>query len=132
MRASLPDTNAIVRYLVRDDAALFDQADAYFSKVKSGGIKIIILESVLAECVFVLVHIYKVPRQMIADSLANLLHYRGVVNHDRDIFIESLKLFASGNLAIVDCLLIVRAKGAGSDVFSFDRALVKKLTKERI
>mgnify|MGYP003460809095 CR=1 FL=1 len=45
---SLPDTNTVVRYLVKDDFALYTKAKGFFDKVKNGSEKAVILESVIA------------------------------------------------------------------------------------
>ena len=67
MERSLVDTNVILRYLLQDDAALFKKASAILEKVKTGEQKVIILESVLTECVYVLLKVYKIGRPAIAD-----------------------------------------------------------------
>ncbi len=41
---SLPDTNIIVRYLVKDDTDLYTKAKYFFDKVKNGTTKAVILE----------------------------------------------------------------------------------------
>lgn len=120
---SLPDTNAVVRYLVQDDEALSDRAGAYFARVKSGEETAVILESVLAECVYVLTKIYKVPKERVAASLKDLLRYRGVANADREALIEALTVFAERSLDIVDCLLYAKSREMRASLFSFDAAL---------
>ena len=55
---SLPDTNTIVRYLVADDAALHAKAKDFFDKVKHGSVKAVILESVIVECIYLMIKIY--------------------------------------------------------------------------
>ena len=77
---SLPDTNTIVRYLVADNPALHEKAKEFFDKVKHGGVKAVILESVIAECMYVLTKIYQVPRDRAAGSLIDLLRYKGIAN----------------------------------------------------
>ncbi|MEW5744709.1 MAG: PIN domain-containing protein [Nitrospirota bacterium] len=122
---SLPDTNAIVRYLVRDDLPLFERAKSYFDKVKNGSAKAIILESVVAECIYVLTKIYKVPRERAAASLMDILHYKGIANNDQKELISALALFSEQALDIVDCILSAKAKTAGARLFSFDQELNK-------
>lgn len=79
---SLPDTNTIVRYLVSNDPALYAKAREFFDKVKNGGAKAVILESVIAECVYVLTKIYQSPRERAAGSLIDILRYKGIANND--------------------------------------------------
>ncbi|MBF0505758.1 MAG: PIN domain-containing protein [Nitrospirae bacterium] len=122
---SLPDTNAIVRYLVRDDIALYERARDYFDKVKNGTTKTIILESVVAECIYVLTKIYKVPRNKAAGGLIDILHYKGVANDDRTDLIGALAIFAEQDIDIVDCILSVKSDSFDAHLFSFDQELNK-------
>ena len=121
----LPDTNVVVRYLVKDDIELYKQAKTFFDKVKTGEESALILESVVAECVYVLTKIYKVPKEKTADSLKNLLRYRGIINEDRADLIKALTTFAERSMDIVDCILYVKAKDLETSLFSFDEDLNK-------
>ena len=122
---SLPDTNTIVRYLVADDAALHAKAKDFFDKVKQGDVKAVILESVIAECIYVLTKIYKVPRDRAAGSLIDLMHYKGIANGDQQELIRALTLFSERGLDIVDCILCAKAAAAGDNLFTFDADLQK-------
>ena len=122
---SLPDTNAIVRYLVADDPALHEKAKEFFDGVRNGGAKAVILESVIAECIYVLTKIYKVPRDKDAGSLIDLLHYAGIANDDRQELIRALSLFSERGLDIVDCILFAKASAAGDHLLTFDADLNK-------
>jgi len=121
----LPDTNVVIRYLVKDDIELYEQAKTFFDKVKTGEESALILESVVAECVYVLTKIYKVPKEKTADSLKNLLRYRGIINEDRADLIKALTTFAERSLDIVDCILYAKAKDTDASLFSFDEDLNK-------
>lgn len=120
---SLPDTNTIVRYLVKDDLALYAKAKDFFDKVKNGSEKAVILESVIAECIYVLTKIYKVPKDKTSNSLINILHYKGIANDDQKELIRALTLFWEKGLDIVDCILCAKAVGGGNKLFSFDEEL---------
>jgi predicted nucleic acid-binding protein len=50
----IPDTNAILRYLLKDHELHYKKAHEFFESVKSGNTKIIMFEGVIAECVYVL------------------------------------------------------------------------------
>ncbi len=121
----LPDTNVITRYFIRDDEALYERAKAFFDDVRDGVKKTVVLESVVAECVYVLTKIYKVPREAAAESLVILLRYKGIVNDDKGHLINALTLFAKGRMDIVDCILCVKSTGDGSALMSFDGQLNK-------
>ena len=122
---SLPDTNTIVRYLVKDDFALYTKAKGFFDKVKNGSEKAVILESVIAECVYVLTKIYQVPNDKASNSLIDILHYKGIANDDQKELIRALTLFSERNIDIVDCILCAKAVGSGDNLFSFDEELNK-------
>ncbi len=127
---SLPDTNTIVRYLVADEPAQHAKAKEFFDRVKSGSVKTVIIESVIAECIYVLTKIYKVPRGRAASSLIDILHYKGIANGDQQDLIRALSLFSEQGLDIVDCILCAKV-AAGNNLFTFDaelNKLVKRIT----
>lgn len=122
---NLPDTNILLRYLTRDDEPLFARAKEFFDKVREGSTRAVILESVIAECIYVLTKIYKVPKSKAAESLIDILHYKGIANLDQKELIRALVLFSERNSDIVDCILCVKAAGPESVLFSFDIDLNK-------
>jgi len=122
---NLPDTNTIIRYLIKDDVNQYPVAEAFFTKVLTGEEKALILESVLVESVYILMKIYKVPKEEISVSLIELLHYKGIQNRDRNELIAALNLFSEKNLDIVDCILCARAKKSDYELFTFDKDLKK-------
>ena len=95
---TLPDTNVVLRYLLRDNPEQCEQAERYFESVRTGGKKALLLESVLVECIYVLTKFYKVPKKEAADSLSALLRYKGFVNSDKEALLAALTLFAAEQL----------------------------------
>ncbi len=122
---NLPDTNVLIRYLTKDNEVLYFRAKEFFDKVKDGTTRAVILESVIAECIYVLTKIYKVPGKEAADSLIALLHYKGIENPDREELICALTLFSERRIDIVDCILCVKASGPEASLFTFDEELNK-------
>ena len=122
---SLPDTNTIVRYLIADEPAMHAKAKELFDKIKNGAGKAIILESVIAECIYVLTKIYKVPRDRAAGSLIDILHYKGIANDDQRELIRALSLFSEQSLDIVDCILCAKAVATCDYLFTIDADLNK-------
>ena len=123
--AKLTDTNVILRYLLEDNRLLYEKARELFEKVRSGDEKILILESVLVECVYVLLKFYKVPKDEITAKLRGILHYKGVLNKDKEDLLEALNIFALKNLDIVDCVLCVKAGNNNMRLVTFDKDLKK-------
>jgi predicted nucleic-acid-binding protein len=122
---SLPDTNTIIRYLVRDNFALYTKAKVFFDKVKTGSEKAVILESVVAECIYVLTKIYRVPKDKASESLIDILHYKGIAHDDRKELIRALTYFSERGIDIVDCILLAKTAGSDDKLFSFDEELNK-------
>lgn len=120
---SLPDTNVILRYLLRDDPDQFSRAETFFEKVREGRERIILLEGVLVECLYVLTNHYRVAREEAAQALVGLLHYKGVANQDKAALAEGLRSFAENTLDPVDCFLLARARSGKLRIFSFDKKL---------
>ena len=127
-RISLPDTNFILRYLLRDHEAHFVESSEYFEMVRGGKEAVLITESVLVECIYVLTKHYHVPRIEASNSLSGILLYKGVVNPDREIFLKALTLFAESTLDPVDCILLQRNALEGHNIRTFDKALLKRIS----
>lgn len=122
---SLPDTNALLRYLLQDVPAQFEEAQRYFESVRVGREKALLLQGVFVECVYVLTKFYRVPKAEVAASLSTLLRYKGFVNPDKDILLQALALFAGEHIDLVDCILAAAAHHHGVPMFTFDKKLVK-------
>jgi len=120
-----------VRYLTRDDEPLYARAKEFFDQVKEGSTRAVILESVIAESIYVFTKIYKAPRNKAAKSLIDILHYKGIANQDRQELIRALTLFSEGNLDIVDCILGIKAADSDTSFFSFDHKLNKIRDSQR-
>ena len=120
MVRKLIDANVILRYLLQDDDTLFKKAFALLERVKSGEEAVVIPESVLAECVYVLLKVYKVDRLIISENLRGLFAYKGVVNPDKRDLVDSIILFGQTQLSIVDCIVCSKSINNGMSLFTFD------------
>jgi predicted nucleic-acid-binding protein len=130
MVRKLIDANVVLRYLLRDDDTLFKKASALLDRVKSGEEAVVILESVLAECVYVLMKVYKIDRLIISEKLRGLFAYKGVVNPDKKDLVDSLTLFGQTQLSIVDCIVCSKSINHGMSLFTFDKGLKTIYTKK--
>lgn len=122
---SLPDTNTVIRYLLKDVPEQFAESEPYFEAVRSGQQKALLLESVLVECIYVLTKHYLVPKDEVVDVLSGLLRYKGFINSDKTALLEALALFKAESIDVVDCVLIATARHNNMAVFSFDKKLKK-------
>lgn len=129
MAKKLIDANVILRYLLQDDDALFKKASALLERAKVGEEAVVIPESVLAECVYVLLKVYKIDRQIISERLKGLFAYKGIVNPDKTDLIDSIVLFGQTQLSIVDCIACSKSLNNGMALFTFDDDLRKIYSK---
>ena len=120
--AKLVDANVILRHLLRD----VEEQSAQARIIIAGGA--FTTTEVLAEVVYVLQGVYKVPRGRIAEALTALLGE--VLTDHADVMEKALAIYASGSLDFVDCVLIARALILGDDVFTFDKKLNSALQKQ--
>ena len=118
---TLLDANIILRYLLRDNEEMFDEAVEIIENREC-----LILGEVLAEVVYVLNGYYNVPRDAVSQTLATLLDQPNLhCNDRREVYLRALRIFAENSLDYVDCLLC--AFGEKMPVATFDKKLLKCL-----
>jgi predicted nucleic-acid-binding protein len=117
----LIDTNLIVRHLVQDNEKQANVAGRLFDACDRGQVGIVVLPSVLAECVFVLESFYKHPRRDIASALSRLISSPGMEITDAGVHLDALDRFARTKVHFVDCLIAATATSENIPVASFDQ-----------
>ena len=120
--AKLVDANVILRHLLRD----VEEQSAQARIIIAGGA--FTTTEVLAEVVYVLQGVYKVPRGRIAEALTALLGE--VLTDHADVVEKALAIYAARSLDFVDCVLIARALILGDDMFTFDKKLNAALQEQ--
>ena len=76
----LCDTNVIVRYLLGETTDQAKIAVELFDQTISVQVKVIVIEAVFVETIFVLSKVYQVPRLELSQTMSNFLQYRGIIN----------------------------------------------------
>ncbi len=117
------DANIILRYLLRDNEKFYKEAEALFNDAFSGKKRILIMHSIIAEVVYVLLKLYKVSRKEIAEVLIELMKIKGVKVQDKEILLNTFKMFKNKNLDFIDCLLCAYSRKY--KVMSFDKEVNK-------
>lgn len=119
------DTNVILRYLLNDHPTYFQIANTLMQKIKCGEAIGYFPESVLAECIHILLRIYKVPKSKICDVLSQVLRYQGISQENRAVLLDSLALFSELDIDIVDAIVHAAAQHHKWELLNFDRDLQK-------
>ena len=113
------DTNVVVRYLVADDVAQTDRAEAL---LRSGAV--LVLKTVLMEAEWVLRTSYRLDRTAIGLGLRRLLGLPGVEVEDEAAVARAFAWFDQG-LDFADALHL--ASSGDADAFAtFDRTLQRR------
>jgi predicted nucleic acid-binding protein len=122
------DANVILRFFVRDNEEQFLRAKAFIQRIELRKEDVLMTEIVFAEVVWVLNKVYEVPRQEIADTFSKVIGYQGIRTMlEKEIFQESLRLYAKHSLDIQDVFLAVLSKNKGCPIITFDKHDFKKL-----
>ena len=123
----LVDANIILRYLIGDSPVQAAKSMELMERLEAGVERAEILESVVAEAVWTLESFYKVSRPEIAERLAAILNFRGVLAAKKRILISALARFGSTSADFVDCLLAAQAQQRNLTVYSFDAKDFRRL-----
>lgn len=125
------DTNFILRFLLADHAQHYRQASAFMEAVQSGRELAYIPESVMAECIYVLLKVYKTPYAEIVEQLSTLLNYRGIVGEHVPAMRQALHLSLASSISFVDAMVCSTAGQHGWQARSFDKKLNKLIKSEK-
>src|SRR4051794_12044268 len=110
------DTNVLVRYLTRDDAAQFARAEAVIK-----GNEVFVASTVLLETEWVLRASYGYGRAATLEALRSFAGLPSVTLEDADVAFRALGWFEQG-LDFADALHLASARGCDAFI-SFDRRL---------
>jgi len=117
------DSNAVLRYILQDNLEMADLAEKQILENDC-----FIPTEVIAEMVYVLSKVYKIPRQDIRAAITGVLNISSISTTHYDVSTNGLECFAETNLDFVDCLMAGYNNG-GYEVFTFDKDLKKYLSK---
>jgi len=120
----LIDANAILRYLLNDNAVMAKAVYELIAKTR-----FVVRFEVAAEVVYVLEKVYSLPRYEIRDSIKAFLAESNAETEAKAVLFFALDIYADKKLDFVDCLLYGFNSIYGYDVFSFDKKLIALLGK---
>ena len=113
------DTNVVVRFLVEDDVAQTDRAEAI---LRSGAV--LVLKTVLLEAEWVLRSAYRLDRAAIGEGLRQLIGLPGIEVEDGAAVARAFAWFDQG-LDFADALHLA-SSGRAAAFATFDRALRRR------
>ena len=118
----LLDANIIVRYLTADNEEMAEKAEEY---IKCGDA--FVTTEVIEEVIFVLQKVYGWKRNEISRLLTEFIHL--VIVSDAEVIECTLEVYGKTNLDFVDCVLFAYHKLFGFEVATFDRQLIKIMSR---
>ena len=119
------DTNVLVRYLVRDDAAQAEAARLILEGVSTDR-PCFICREVALEVVWVLERAYRFTREQIADVIVELSATEGIVIEEMEEVTRSAIRYRQSNADFSDLMILAAAQRAGAEpLYTFDRRLAR-------
>jgi predicted nucleic-acid-binding protein len=110
------DANYILRFLLKDDENMYEISKSVIETNRS-----IVLNEVIAEVVFVLQKVYKVSKYEISQVLIDFISFQNIINDEKTLIIEALKVYSEKNLDFIDAILCAKSKQFA--VKTFDKKL---------
>jgi len=122
------DANVILRFFLADDEEKFLKTKTFVQRLEFGEDEVLMTEIVFAEVIWVLNKVYNIPRKEIVEKFTELINYSGFKTIlSKEIFLESLKLYAIHSIDIQDIFLAVLSKVKDCSIITFDKTDFKKL-----
>lgn len=123
------DTNAILRFILKDVKPQYLKIFDLIKKAKTKKVKVVIPEIIVFETIFTLKSYYEYTKEVQIKVLESLLTSEYLQIENKQTFSEAIKIFRSSNLSLVDCFLIAKSITSNAKLFSFDSSLNKKIQK---
>ena len=124
----LLDTNVVIRHLTGDPPEMARRATRFLATEA----ELVLVDVVLAECVYVLQSVYEVDRPRIAEMMRAALAMP-TVSADAELFLRALEVYELDRLDFAEAYLVARTELTGiAAVASFDKGIDRVATVERI
>jgi len=123
MKTYVLDTNSLLRYLLDDIKEQAQETEKILLSAQQGRVKVVITVIVIMELVYALLKFYKWDRETVCENIKKLVCISLVEVEKREIVIEALGIYETGNISFVDSLLIAESRQIGGQIFTFDKKL---------
>lgn len=114
------DANPLFRLILNDNKK---QCEEVVELLKKNEVLVVI--QVVCEMEYVLRKVYKIDKENICMFLDKILGIKNVIFEEKQVLLETIKMFKEKSVDFVDAYLWVRAKELGTTVFTFDEDFKK-------
>jgi len=122
------DTNVIIRHLTGDPPAMAARATA----VLAGPGPLLLVDLVVAECVYVLESFYEVLRTRVAELMRAAIALPSIQTIDAEVLLRALAVYEIDRLDFAEAYLVAHAETTGVNaIVSFDRSIDRIATITR-
>ena len=119
------DANMILRFLL-DDNKEMSQTVSDIINCNT----VVVTAEVIAEVIYVMKGIYKIPKSDIYNALTKFLKIGNIISENKKVITKGLEFYNQNNLDFVDCLLCAYHTESGYEICTFDKKLIKTIKKE--
>jgi predicted nucleic acid-binding protein len=123
------DTNILIRHLTGDPPGQAARA----TRLLSHAGQLLLPDLIVAEVVYVLESVYRVPRPRVAELVRAIVAFPAIKVADEPALLRALELYEVHRLGFADAYLVAEAETSGVNaVVSFDRAIDRVPTVRRV
>lgn len=125
---ALLDTNVVIRHLTGDPPAMAKRATRFLASATD----LVLLDLVVAECVYVLESFYEVERHRVAELMRAALAVP-TISADADLLLRALEVYELDRLDFAEAYLVAAAELTEVEtIASFDQAIDRVSSVERV
>lgn len=122
------DTNVLIRHLTGDPPEMAARATAALAAAD----ELLLVDLVVAECVYVLESFYDVERERVAELMRAAIALPAIKTIDSATLLRALEIYEVDRLDFAEAYLVAQAEATGvSSVLSFDKSIDRVATVNR-
>lgn len=121
MTKNIIDTNLIIRFLVNDDP---QKASGVEQLLKDKSSKNVLLDTVVAEIIWVLSSYYSLDKKEIIEKIMSLIHV-DTIECNAFLINRSLVVWEENSISYIDAYITSFAELGNMTIYSYDRRLSK-------
>ncbi|CAA6820446.1 MAG: Unknown protein [uncultured Sulfurovum sp.] len=121
----LLDANIIIRFFEGSEAMHYGKSLSIMQDIQGGKIKVLLLDLIIAEIIYVSKHIYRREKSEISNILKEMIMMDNFYVENQPLTLEALSLYENKNIDFADAMLCAKKNLQGYEVMSFDKDLKK-------